>query len=132
MSSNVYEQHKAHTKSVSAYAILKEGEHVANVTIRFPADGSGRLYAYVHWLGTQMIRGSASGSGYDKRSSAVACAARQYLKGWAKPKATANATPDSILDGVRQSLFWESCAKDRGQEWADAIRAAGFTVICVC
>jgi hypothetical protein len=122
--SNVYEQHQQHTRRTGAHAILRNGEHVANITIAFPADGAGRLYAYVHWLGTQMIRGSANGYGYDKRSAAVASAANKYLSEW--HKVANDGTPDLA------NLFWNTISIDRGQEWHSRLRDAGFTVCSVC
>jgi hypothetical protein len=122
--SNVYDQHQQHTRRTGAYAILHNGEHVANITIAFPADGAGRLYAYAHWIGTQMIRGSANGYGYDKRSAAVASAATKYLESWHK---VAN---DGTVDLA--NAFWNTISVDRGQEWHNRLRDAGFTVCQVC
>ena len=73
--SSIYELHDKAFRHVSAYVILLNGERVATVAIKFPADGAGRLYAYVHWIGTPMVRGFAGGYGYDKRSAACADAA---------------------------------------------------------
>ena len=72
---DIYEQHAAAFSKVSAFVILDlEGERVATVAIKYPNDGAGRLYAYVHLLGVEMVRGHANGYGYDKRSAAVAAA----------------------------------------------------------
>lgn len=119
--SNVYDQHQQHTKRTGAYAILHNGEHAANITITFPADGAGRMYAYVHWIGTQMIRGSSNGYGYDKRSAAIASAARKHLETLDKSQAT---TPEC--------MFWEYLKADNGKEWHNMLRDAGFTVCQVC
>jgi hypothetical protein len=118
---SIYDQHSKHTRRTGAYAILKDGEHVANVTIAFPADGAGRLYAYVHWIGTLMVRGSANGYGYDKRSAAVASAARKHL-----------ATLDKGNASTAECMFWEYISEDRGIEWNNRLRDAGFTVCQVC
>src|SRR3546814_19140140 len=73
----IYDQHDKAFARVSAYVVTKDGAHVANVSIKFPADGAGRLYAYVHWIGLEMVRDHATGYGYDKRTAAVSgCAAR--------------------------------------------------------
>ena len=61
--SDIYEQHKAAFSNVSAFVIVKGGERVATIAFKFPRDGAGRLFAYVHWLGEEMIRGYASGGG---------------------------------------------------------------------
>lgn len=122
--SNVYDQHHQHTRRTGAAAILHNGQHVANITIAFPADGAGRLYAYVHWIGTQMVRGSANGYGYDKRSAAIASAATKYLSEW--HKVANDGTPNTA------NLFWNTISVDRGQEWNSRLRDAGFTVCQVC
>lgn len=119
--SNVYDQHRQHTRRTGAYAILHNGEHAANITIAFPADGAGRLYAYVHWIGTQMIRGSANGYGYDKRSAAVASAATKCL-----------ATMNKADKPTEECMFWEYLRVGDGREWGDRLRDAGFTVCSVC
>lgn len=68
----VYEQHDAAFKQVSAFVITdSKGERVATIAFKFPKDGAGRLYAYVHWIGVPMVRGHANGYGYDKKSAAV-------------------------------------------------------------
>ena len=68
---DIYDQHDAAFARVSAFVICRDGERVATVALKFPADGAGRLHAYVHWLGLPMVRGFAGGYGYDKRSAAV-------------------------------------------------------------
>ncbi len=119
--SNIYDQHRNHTIRTSAYAILKGGEHVASITIAHPKDGAGRLYAYVHWIGTEMVRGFAGGYGYDKRTAAVSKAADVRLEGWSKSGAS---TPECI--------FWEQLALDNGTDWTSQLAHAGFTVCGVC
>ncbi|MDE2426686.1 MAG: hypothetical protein KGO96_12340 [Elusimicrobia bacterium] len=74
---DIYDQHRAAFAQVEAYVILKDGQRVANIAFKFPRDGAGRLWAYVHWLGLSMVRGYASGCGYDKRTAACASAAKR-------------------------------------------------------
>ena len=76
---DIYDQHKAAFPSVSAYVVLHNGERVATIAFKHPRDGSGRLYAYVHWLGVEMVRGFAGGYGYDKHSAACADAAQRAI-----------------------------------------------------
>lgn len=76
----IYDQHNAAFSNVSAYVVLLNGEKVATIALKFPRDGAGRLYAYVHWLGCEMVRGYAGGYGYDKRTAAVQDAARKLHK----------------------------------------------------
>lgn len=54
---DIYDLHSKAFARVSAYVVLdKSGERVATVAFKFPADGAGRLYAYVHWIGVPMVR----------------------------------------------------------------------------
>jgi len=117
----IYDQHRAHTKRVSACAILHNGQHVASVTIAYPKDGAGRLYAYAHWLGKPMVRGHANGYGYDKRTAALSVACRANL-------GTAKGSPTDATE----ALFWESLSKDGGEEWTNKLLANGFAVCRVC
>ena len=109
---SIYDQFDAAFANVSAYAISIDGEHVARVAIKYPQDGAGRLYAYVHILGGQMVRGSATGYGYDKRSAAVVDAAGKL-------------TGD---ESYCAALFKRTLAKDGGYEWTTYLEKAGFTV----
>ena len=70
--------HKAFTQ-VSAFVILKDGEKVATVAIKYPRGrGAGRLYAYVHWLGIRMVRGYACGDCYDETTTACVSAGQIF------------------------------------------------------
>lgn len=117
---DIYKQHEAAFAAVSAYVILKDGERVATVAFKFPRDGAGRLWAYVHWIGLEMVRGHANGYGYDKRTAAVSVAARKM---------------DSALGGLSDkgghplNLFVGAISADRGPTWDSALRDAGFTVL---
>jgi hypothetical protein len=117
MSANVYAWHRKHTARTGAYAILQDGTHVASITIAYPKEGASRLYAYVHWIGTRMVRGSATGYGYDKRSAAMASAARAM---------TPAAEYADIPDAFRLALV-----AGNAHGWAHMLREAGFTVLCV-
>lgn len=116
---DIYAQHTAAFARVSAFVILRGAEQVATVAIKFPADGAGRLYAYVHWLGTEMVRGHANGYGYDKRSAAVSVAARMV--------------PDDItgraVNSAWRALFIDAAGHDSGHDWTRRLEAAGFTVL---
>jgi len=119
--SDIYEQHTAAFANVSAYVIMRDGSRVATIAFKFPRDGAGRLYAYVHWLGFPMVRGWAGGGGYDKRSAAVASAAK-LIK-----------APDVEWTGLEHHpqlpAFIAAIAKDDGMEWHNNLRAAGFDVL---
>ena len=104
------------TSRVSAYAIVNPNDphDWGKVTISYPADGAGRLYA-IAWLpggseaeGKQNARhhGYASGGGYDKASAAMGGATFWNLK-----------------EGKIDTL------KDRGWHWNRQLEDAGYIVI---
>ena len=118
MAQDIYNQHKAAFANVSAYVIAKDGERVATIAFKFPKDGAGRLYAYVHWLGVPMVRGFASGYGYGKRSAAVANAVNKMI------------VPVE-MDGLNAALmhnFLGAVEIDGGEYFDRKLELAGFTV----
>lgn len=120
MALDIYEQHQAAFARVSAFVILdSEGEKVATVAIKFPADGAGRLWAYVHVLGTQMARGWATGYGYDKRTPAVASALSRII--------TVGDVRPPVRDHVK--ALQEAVAGDGGEYWDRLIEKAGYRVL---
>lgn len=126
---SIYDQHRAAFANVSAFVIMDGAERVATVAIKFPRDGAGRLYAYVHWVGEQMVRGWAGGGGYDKRSAACADAARK-MPDLDATGCYSDGTPYYTSGHIaRFNAFRSALALDGGIEWHNALRAAGFTVI---
>ena len=79
MSKSVYQKFESSFSNVSAYVIMKDGEHVANITLKYPKDGMGRLQCYIHILGTEMQNSYSCGYGYDKTSHAIHVTAKKYL-----------------------------------------------------
>lgn len=120
----IYDQHDAAFKNVSAFVVMENGERVATVAFKFPADGAGRLYCYFHVIGLAMVRGTANGYGYDKKSAAFAdAAAKQYevkLESW--QDITAYDGEYAIAKRMRD------CLTD-GASWDGDLRNAGFTVL---
>jgi len=119
---DIYDLHKASFANVSAFVVMKGDDRVATIAIKFPRDGSGRLYAYLHVIGLQMVRGSATGYGYDKHSAALSSAARlvpEYTAAdqevWARQSA--------IRDAIVAALL-----PDNGMDWERRLRDAGFQV----
>ena len=112
---DIYEQHEKAFSNLSAYVILKDGKRVATMAFKFPKDGAGRLYAYVHYLGAEMVRGYAGGYGYDKRSAAV----------------------ENAIDNVNHAqlepsfdlTFIKALTNIGGNSWDNALRDAGFEVL---
>ena len=126
---DIYDQHQAAFSRVSAYVVLRGSERVATIAFKYPADGAGRLFAYVHWLGVEMVRGYAAGGGYDKHSAASYSAAK-------KPKIRRRLAADALrVEGIAvepegdQAAFWAALSIDDGHNWDSRLRDAGFTVL---
>lgn len=120
MPASIYDQHDKAFASVSAFAIVRNGERVANIAFKFPRDGAGRLQCFVHWLGLEMVRGIAGGYGYDKRTAAAANAVTRAHKA---KHALMFAEPGSSLEAFTLAL-----ARDGGDTWDAMLRKAGFDV----
>lgn len=112
---DIYKLHEKAFSNVSAYVILKNGERVATIAFKFPKDGAGRLYAYVHYFGSEMVRGYAGGYGYDKRSAAV-------------EDAIDNVNHAQLEPGF-DLTFIRALTNIGGDSWDNALRDAGFTVL---
>lgn len=124
---DIYDQHKAAFARVSAYVILMRHERVATVAIKFPKDGAGRLCAYVHWLGVPMVRGSATGGGYDKRTAACASAMKHY-----NAAGYGNSEPSLVNDKqhlLAYAAFLKALGRDDGMDWTRQLENVGFTVL---
>jgi len=120
---DIYTQHDAAFRQVSAYVIARDGERVATIAFKFPRDGAGRLYAYVHWLGLPMVRGYAGGYGYDKRSAACSSAARKITG-----EALKENNRHTYHDMPDFAAFLSAIERDSGQTWDSCLRDAGFDV----
>ena len=117
---DVYAQHRASFPQVSAYVVMRDGKQVATVAIKYPRDGAGRLYAYVHWFGVPMVRGYAGGGGYDKRSAACANAARNL-----PPALPAGYDDDAQI----YAAFRLYLGDDNGLSWQYRLESLGFKVL---
>lgn len=113
---SIYDQHDKAFPHVSAYVVSEGGKRVATIAIKFPRDGAGRLWAYVHWLGEEMVRGYANGYGYDKTSAAIESAVARLA---ASPT---EASP------ARRAAFQAALSNCGGHEWDRRLRDAGFDV----
>ena len=124
---DIYEQHKAAFAQVEAYVICKDGKRVATIAFKFPRDGAGRLYAYVHWIGLEMVRGFASGGGYDKRSAACSNAITEKIVR-RDPAGTGTQSKAEL-----QRTYLDFCQAlmdgDNGASWDRCLRDAGFDVL---
>lgn len=128
---DIYDLHAKAFQRVSAYVITHNGERVATIAFKFPADGAGRLYAYVHWLGVPMVRGFAGGYGYDKKSAACLDAVRKSAI-VENVKARASECMIAPTDGRpwfdHAQAFCDALDTDDGQYWDRRLEKAGFTV----
>ncbi len=119
---DIYKLHDAAFANVSAFIVMHDNERVATIAFKFPRDGAGRLYVYVHWIGNEMVRGYAGGYGYDKRSAACASAARKVIA--EHGRTIEEATPDKLA----RRQFWLALSRDGGNTWDSELRERGFTV----
>lgn len=118
----IYDQHCAAFKNVSAFCLTLNGENIGNVAFKFPRDGAGRLYCYLHVYGLQMIRGHANGYGYDKKSAAFIHAAHK-LDTSTSP-VNAGWTRDDLIVLIR-----EASKKMNSGHWDTELARAGFSVL---
>jgi hypothetical protein len=120
---DIYEQHERAFPAVAAFVIAKDGKRVATIAIKH----GGRVWAYVHWIGCTMTRGSAGGGGYDRTSAAIASAIDAH-----KREAIKRPASDDWKDGAyreaEDSGFVLALEKDGGDTWSDRLRKAGFDV----
>lgn len=119
---NIYDQHSAAFANVSAYVVVGtnakgEPERKATIAFKYPRDGMGRQYCYLHVFGGPMVRGFASGCGYDKHSASASVAAHKV-----NPK---DYYPESAADveAIRAALL-----PDDGHRWDSRLEKAGFHV----
>lgn len=123
----IYDQHDAAFAHVSAFVVVKDGARVATVAFKFPRDGAGRLYAYVHWIGAQMVRGFAAGGGYDKKTAACADATRKQRLTY-KVGEDGEGRYQSYEPAGAEAAFWHALSLNGGRDWDRALRDAGFEV----
>lgn len=117
-----YQQYRSAFRNVSAYVVLHERNMVATITFKNPTHEKGRLYAYVHWIGADMVRGFTDGMGYDKHSLACAFAIDAMFPG-AAGYARLAAMPDTPF-----ARFARALETDGECTWDAALRRAGFEV----
>jgi hypothetical protein len=132
---DIYDQFDAATRRIGAYALLREGRYAGKIVLHYPADGAGRLHAYVQVFGCTMVRAHASGYGYDKGTAAVYYAAKKIgveaRRIYETEAADArHATP--LI--VRQDLAAvdNGMKSDGGEDWKRQMENAGFQVLTVC
>lgn len=121
---DIYEQHRKAFSNVSAHVVMLGSERVATVAFKF----SNAVTAYVHWVGTPMLRGRAGGGGYDRQAAACRDAVRK-MPGSLPGKTYVNGTP--YYDDAERAAFAKfhaAMVADDGRDWRDRLRDAGFVV----
>lgn len=126
---DIYEMHTAAFNLVSAFVVVKLTrkanvppviDRVATVAFKHPKDGAGRLYCYLHIFGGPMVRGFATGGGYDKKTAAAAHAASKVDCAQYGAKDT-----QQYIDAYAAVKF---LSVDGGKHWDDCLREVGFEV----
>jgi hypothetical protein len=135
----IYDQHDAAFLQVSAFVIARtvntaslnhdpviEIDRVATIAFKFPKDGAGRLYCYLHVLGLPMVRGMAGGYGYDKRTAAFEDAAKKQASAKLEDWQTEDgyAAQREIARAILASFEGRG-----GHDWQANLRHAGLTVL---
>lgn len=118
--SSIYDQHRSSFPLVSAFVILKDGQKVATAAFKFPADGAGRLYCYLHVIGIPMVRGYAGGGGYDKTGASCEAAAERMV---------APTEPEWAEHAEHVNAIKAALAKDEGHGWDRRLERAGYTIL---
>jgi hypothetical protein len=77
---DVFDKFDKHFGGVRVVSVMKGGDVVGRIMARYPRDGAGRLYVYAQLYGAPMVRGSATGFGYDKLSAAASAAGNAALR----------------------------------------------------
>ncbi len=122
--SKIYDLHSAAFAQVSAYIILKDGEKVATVAFKYPKDGAGRVWCYLHVVGLEMVRGYAGGYGYDKTSAAFDDAAKAQTK----VEKAEHQREDVYKKLINESEYIYGCLED-SHDWTRCLRDANYMVL---
>lgn len=126
---NIYDLHTKAFSHVQAYVITRNNERVATIALKYPKDGAGRLYAYVHYIGLEMVRDYAGGYGYDKRSAAVTHAAAKIAPYLVDDPSQEWQIKHGEKINAEMYQFKTALSDIGGKDWSDALRDAGFTVL---
>lgn len=122
---DIYDQHRAAFANVAAYVILDEmGRRAATIAFKFPRDGAGRQYCYLHIFGGRMVRGFAGGYGYDKSSAAAADAAAKV-----KPKDYGEPNGDFAQYRHTAETMQAALIINGGNSWHRELESKGFQVL---
>lgn len=109
----IYEQHDKAFADVSAFVIMDGAERIGTVAIKRMR--SGRTVAYLWWHGHGMVKGSASGGGYDKDSAAVEVALTDLRRSLPRKLETPNKLANlAAIARTAQGAGWQDCVRSAG------------------
>jgi hypothetical protein len=112
----IYEQFDAATKRICAYCVIEGATVIGRVVFVYPREGAGRLYCYAQVWNSAMVRGFATGGGYDKASAAAESAFERL-------------TDDPNTEALAHIARWKaSLAKPSGERWDSRLEKAGYVV----
>lgn len=101
---NVYDAFDRVTKGLSAYCLIKEGNVLGRVVIKY---GNMRTHAYVQVCGHPMVKGISGGCGYDVSSAAVENAVHKLA-------------PEALQE------LGGPVKDDNGNRWSDVLHSRGI------
>jgi len=116
------------TARIRSHAILKCGEPVGLVFVHYPADGAGRLKAFVYLYGLPTAYGSASGYGYDKATAAVYAA----IKSMKIDDRTADEVGAAGVEARRIAHLLQDTFTDGGHDYIRQMEDQGLTLARGC
>lgn len=116
---NIYDQHSKAFNQVASAALVKQGKQVGTIAFKYPKAGEGRLTCYLHIHGLSMVKGSASGYGYDKSSASF----EQAIKALAIELEAYNSNEEYRNDSTAKLVksIIKYGANCDGADWSDTI-----------
>ena len=124
----IYKTFARVTARIRSHAILKYGEPVGFVFVHYPADGAGRLKAFLHLYGLPMAYGSATGYGYDKATAAVYAA----VKSMEVDDREIKEVGAEGMEARRIARLMQDTFTDGGHDYARQMEDQGLTLARSC
>jgi hypothetical protein len=122
---DIYAQFDRAFSQVQAGVILKDGAPVGRYAVRYPRDGMGRASFYLQAWGSPMVKGNASGCGYDRTTAAAHYAGRALVATIRRGNAADFDEKDAVALEIGSALAGDS---DGGDGWQRRLEQAGYTI----
>jgi hypothetical protein len=122
---DIYAQFDRAFSQVQAGVILKDGAPVGRYAVKYPRDGMGRASFYLQAWGSPMVKGNASGCGYDKTTAAAHRAGHALVAMIRRGDSSGDDKKDATALEIGAALAGDS---DGGYGWETRLREAGYTV----